>query len=338
MWQTKAPAPAATTNTAHPLVPGMVGARSRRAELSGEQLIALIIILVTAVVVIVIVLKLKGVISGEANGECAAAVARANQINIIYGRSHAVDIKGCQTQQLTLRRDQFSTDDAKAREQVAHALAENMRLCWSAWGSGKYDLFNRTGSYCHVCSIISFDSSAQQLFPSGHIDSFSTYLASTDSPVRDEATGKPLSYKRVLEGYASPDSSVDGSGLDAAPYHVSVQNPQAIIFWYAKAKSQNDVLNLLLGDDVSPEKKTAIASSIAAVAGVATGVGAGAGIADALAVSSTFAGSSLLYYGYERWGGADDYYTLSATYLMPHDANSYYAQSCEHAASSPQSP
>lgn len=49
-----------------------------------------------------------------------------------------------------------NVSDESDRE-VLYTIAEEIKWCWDTWGKGEFTLFDQDGTYCHMCSVISFE-------------------------------------------------------------------------------------------------------------------------------------------------------------------------------------
>jgi len=292
--------------------------------LSSSQLVGLLIILVTTALVFIIIGKLSVITDSTASANCAAAVQNAGLVNKVYGREAAVNITGCNTQHITINMTDLSSaarkNPAVAENETKHRLAEAMRQCWQNWGSGRLDLFNSAGDYCSVCSVITFTKELQGNV--SNLSNFSGYL--------DNTTFLPgMTYKQLLQGYASVNTDISGGNLASPPYKVSTAEPIAVIFWYSKEKGASSIIEKVFNIDVPPSRVAGIASTLTSALLLSTGVGVLMN-----GQVSTLTGG--LAYAYARM--SEDWNVMSATYIIPYDPDNQYVKQCNQAANTITSP
>jgi hypothetical protein len=273
--------------------------------LSAEHLVMLLIIFVSTALVLFFLVRLNTIIGVDASDSvCAEAVREASFVNQVYGRDFAVDIKKCPTEHITIDGDKLQTEQDKKAKKI---LAESMRTCWQQWGSGELDLFKESGTYCHLCTTVHFENIAP-------INDFNQFLEDKDQLVGGRT------YKEILTGYVSEDSPVQPIKFGTQSIHIDTSKDYAVLFWYEKEKDAKDIYQTILGERLgSPARAAGVATAIGvyggyqlSAAGVALGLGTIAsggfivGVAGVAGVMTFMIASA-----------NDDYYTLSATYLIP---------------------
>jgi hypothetical protein len=332
---------------------------SKKAELSASTWLALIIIIITTILAIYYITKIKSTLQGAADGDCAAAVANAAQVNKLYGREYAVNIKGCNTKNLAIVRNEYSDDNNRAKEQIKRRIANEMYLCWKQWGYGQYDLYNESGNYCYPCATISLDAETKTLFGS-KIEGMGEHLRK--SKIGDRT------YQEILAGYSSNEAEKNDK-LTQVNWDVPTEKDLALLFTYSKQRESDTVRDFLenkLGIDIEPTEAAAAGSIAGAgvggamasggllvwntaagsVASATGGLSALVGISEVGALTAggvvtlgVVAGASaglIATYGYARI--TDNYVVSSAIYLTQSTPESYYANNCKVAASLQVSP
>lgn len=86
-----------------------------------------------------------------------------------------------------------------SEEEMKTQLAKEMSFCWKAFGRGKYDLFQESKTYCHVCSYVNADQTVKlEGFEQFLLETkmkyskltYADYLSGYDKPTTKEARGK----------------------------------------------------------------------------------------------------------------------------------------------------
>lgn len=78
-----------------------------------------------------------------------------------------------------------------SEEEMKTQLAKEMSFCWKAFGRGKYDLFQESKTYCHICSYITSDQTVK-------LEEFEKFLLET------KMKRSKLTYADYLSGYDKP--------------------------------------------------------------------------------------------------------------------------------------
>lgn len=287
-------------------------------EIEAHTLIILLIATLSIIILFVMLLRVKDIASDGSEKNCAALARDMHLTNTIAGRDFVDStIEGCETEFVTVKRDDLPNDDTAAQERMKHLLAEEMRQCWNDWGKGELELFKEEGVYCHVCAKVHFDHAERQALP---LRNFSGYLAEEKAPEGD-------TYAQVLTGAISENTGVEMKHFGEQVYTVDTSRDQLVLFTYAKYKDQKTLAQVVFGaDKVTPGASALIAGGTVATGAIILGapVVVPAGVAFFVVGAITSA--------------ADDFYTFSAIYITPEDPSSYNAESCERLAAVTQSP
>ena len=203
-------------------------AMNRQGNYSASELVAMLLVVVAGIVIMLLFMSIQGNIDNAEEQACAAQVRSAAATNSIFGREYQADMPACQTKYLTIERNKLPDNSDKARAEVKHILAEEMRKCWDQWGQGELELFQTSGQYCSFCTNIAFDQKTQELFgdTKGAITEFHTYLEKEKSP-------SGVSYDEHFTG--SPINIPEAAPIDQNNFALRTDKNLTVVFFYDKS-------------------------------------------------------------------------------------------------------
>jgi len=103
--------------------------------------------------------------------DCAGEILLHQKVTS-FSKGNLVSSIRCPTNEVFVKKD---VNDVAIKEE----LAKQMKWCWDSWGKGEYVLFNGTGTFCHVCTMMRFEKRDKE------IPNFLTYLTETKVPGTD---------------------------------------------------------------------------------------------------------------------------------------------------------
>jgi hypothetical protein len=124
----------------------------------------------------------------------------------------------------------YITIDKKKELDIYREISEEMRRCYNLFGEGAYDLFDKNGIYCSVCSVIDFKDKYKEY------DDLYKYLERI-SMVKSHQT-----YIEYLVGFESEDAikNVDYSKvpeLENVNFVIDTNELYSVVFVYVRGKN-----------------------------------------------------------------------------------------------------
>ncbi len=178
--------------------------KNRRAEITSQQIVILIILIASFAVLLFFLFKLNFGKTSDKEICHNSVVTRGS--GVLPKESIPLD---CKTSYICITKDgscekmtgSREIKKAKTQEETYKILANEMADCWWVFGEGKLNYVGKDFSselYCSICSQIGFDNSID-FFEGGEIDQklFYDYLAKTNY------SGKDTSYLDYLVGLKS---------------------------------------------------------------------------------------------------------------------------------------
>lgn len=177
--------------------------KSKKGELTTEQIVLLIILILSFAVLLFFLIKLN--LPNQTQSQiCHNSVSlrgtssvSTNAVPLNCQRTYVClsETKKCDNPDMS----NPEVERVSNKEDVYHALAENLANCWWMYGQGKVNYIGSTTLpklYCSMCSQIGFDSSVKKIFgsPSFSKKEFYNYLSLTNM------TGNSQTYSEYLYG------------------------------------------------------------------------------------------------------------------------------------------
>ena len=157
--------------------------KSKRGEITTTQLVTIIVLIVSFAVILFFIFRLN---LGETTDKeiCHNSVVLRGQSKLSTGpldckTSYVCISGGGECEQITTT----TTIEAKIRDGVMKALADEMSDCWFMFGEDKKIRYTgglgSTGVHCAICSIVDFDENIQGQISSISYLEFYNYLSQT---------------------------------------------------------------------------------------------------------------------------------------------------------------
>lgn len=158
------------------------GLRMKRAELTTQQIITIIILIISFAVILFFIFRMNF-------GEIEKKEICHNSVLLKSSNTNFLGSLNCKTTYVCISGgddcDGFSYDtkikielsktDEEIKNQIFKAIADEMSDCWWMFGEGKTNYFFDTGGYhCAICSKIKFDKKIQEKF-SNKLDYLNLY-------------------------------------------------------------------------------------------------------------------------------------------------------------------
>ncbi len=223
----------------------------------GQKLLTSAVITTAALIILILILKPVMFNTQESLEvrKCRGETEKHAAQKMWSGRTFASEIQ-CPTRQVTIQ----------TSNNVKEKLAEEMRKCWYSFSEGDENLFQEEATYCHTCSIISFEGREKE------ITGLYKYMAENEIP------RKEMTYLEYLSGYSTVGSSTLESlnkqiqKLDEASnvknWGLNTDKDYATLFVYSKGR---DEIQQFL-DQISGNTKTGkLGNAIGIGAGVLAG-------------------------------------------------------------------
>jgi hypothetical protein len=175
--------------------------RTRRGEVTTQQIVLLIILLVSFAVILFLIFRLD--FGKESDSEVChnsvvmkgSSVVPADATPLKCSRTYICITKDGRCESMT----KPDIRKVATKEEVFNVLAEEMANCWWMFGEGKVDYVGKDNlyesNYCSICSQIAFDNSLVEvknekdasIFSNGEIskDELYNYLSITPIPDKD---------------------------------------------------------------------------------------------------------------------------------------------------------
>ena len=177
--------------------------RLKKGELTTEQIVLLIILILSFAVILFFLIKLN--LPNQTESQlCHNSVSLRGTSSV---SKNAVPLN-CQKTYICISKtgkcnnpdmNKPTVEKVSNKDEVYHALAENLANCWWMYGEGKVNYIGSSTLpklYCSMCSQIGFDSSVKRIFGSSTFDKkeFYNYLALTNM------SGSSQTYSQYLYG------------------------------------------------------------------------------------------------------------------------------------------
>jgi hypothetical protein len=306
--------------------------RLRNGEITASQLVLLIILLATTIIVLLVFARFKS--NYDATGEltCAAQV-REQAFRQKTLPDLALEIDACRTRNVTITRDDYPPGWSTQRVDLAvkKKLADEMFWCWSTWGEGELQLFNKEGWHCSPCATVRFDANITKMYEaSGGNIQLGEYLTTNRSP-------KGITYHE----YFSKQSSIALTDIGQEDdFFIQPDKPYVITYMQLQEHTEEDIISKL-----TPLSNTQSSTILGVLRGAGGAAAIGivtivfppaAGVTAVTAMVSSVVGSGVAGYLYGL--RHDDWYTMSAMYIMEDNPQSPDAQFCETLGKTTKSP
>lgn len=161
----------------------------------------------------------------------------------------------------------YYTAKPKKEEDAKLFLAESLRSCWGTWGRGELQLFSRDNTYCHICSVVKFDTDLK------YAKNLPQYLAT--EKIRS-GPNQGMIYAHYLQYFSTDEPEekmIEKINTLGNSQDIDLQKDYAIIFVYARGKNQ--IQDLLKA--IAPSETLAGITSTGIIGGV-IGSAAGYGV------------------------------------------------------------
>lgn len=231
--------------------------------------------------IVFLILVLSGLVSLKSNmnnviidQECWNSIEIHSRL-VQATKSEVTPDINCPTKFETIKK---SEKEKNVNKEIASAWAN----CWGNWHRGRVELFNSSGSYCHICNIITFEDRSE-------LKNLYTYLNTYTVP------GTQMKYFQYLSPFSTESieyvqdipEELDETRKKQLGDYITLNNEDyAIIFFYAKGEDQiTKFLN-------NKRTETVLAGSGLAILGVGVTTVAAAAFASALTAAAT-TGASL---------------------------------------------
>jgi len=121
-------------------------------------------------------------------------------------------------------------------DEMKKQLANEMSFCWKAFGRGKYELFQESKTYCHVCSYITADQTVK-------LEEFEKFLLET------RMKRSKLTYADYLSGYDKPTTrTASGRNQIMETSRVDfITGEKELVFIYIKEQGLFEDMNSKFG-------------------------------------------------------------------------------------------
>lgn len=178
----------------------MIYKKTKRGEITTQQIVLLIILIVSFVVILFFLLRLNLGKTSDAEICHNSVVTRGS--GVIPKESVPLN---CKTSYVCITKDGTcekmtspEINKVKTKNDVYEVLASDMADCWWQFGEGKLNYISNEFTknlYCSICSQVAFDNSVD-MFENNEIDKkqFYSYLSNTN------VSGKEISYLDYLVG------------------------------------------------------------------------------------------------------------------------------------------
>ena len=138
----------------------------KNGELTTQQIVLLIVLILSFVVILFFIFRLNP-------GEISDREICRNSVVLVSKSNNFVSELDCRTNYLCISKGEVCENfvyktkvNVQNKEEVMKVVADEMASCWQTFGEGKLDFVGYSvwpdffvGSYCGVCSTISFDKS-----------------------------------------------------------------------------------------------------------------------------------------------------------------------------------